>query len=88
MIRVEANTDAAGQVSGIEFGIPAFISADSAKIISTTIAENKANLEFFTTNGAASASRLTIKENGKVDIGTTPTTVYALEFFYWWWWRR
>jgi hypothetical protein len=36
MIRVETNNSNINQVSGIEFGIPAFSSLNSCKIISTT----------------------------------------------------
>ena len=44
MIRVETNNNNIDQVSGIEFGIPAFSSLNSCKIISTTISGNKGNL--------------------------------------------
>jgi hypothetical protein len=70
MIRVDTTVDSSGQVSGIEFGTPAFISANSAKITSTTISGNKADLQFLTTNGAASSTRMIINEVGNVGIGT------------------
>jgi hypothetical protein len=70
MIRVETDFDAPGQISGIEFGIPAFISANSAKITSTAISGNKADLQFLTTNGGASSTRMIINEIGNVGMGT------------------
>ncbi len=71
MIRIETNINAPGEISGIEFGIPAFSSVNSAKITSTAIAGDKANLQFFTTNGGASSTRMLINETGNVGIGTT-----------------
>jgi hypothetical protein len=70
MIRVDTNTDTVGQISGIEFGIPSFVSANSAKIISTSITGNKADLQFLTTNGSTSTSAMIINETGNVGIGT------------------
>ena len=74
MIRVETNYNNVSQVSGIEFGIPAFLSAASAKIISTTIAGNKANLQFYTCTGAAANTlAMTIDETQNVNIAGTVT---------------
>ena len=79
MIRVETTVDTVGEISGIEFGIPAFSSANSAKITSTTISGNKANLQFFTTNGFGTlASRMIINETGSIGIGTTNPGSYIL----------
>ena len=78
MVRVDTNTDAVGQISGIEFGIPSFVSANSAKIISTTIAGNKADLQFLTTNGSTSTSAMIINEAGCVGIGTTTSLTEKL----------
>jgi len=88
MIRVETNVSAPDQVSGIEFGIPAFISNYSAKITSTSIAGNKANLQFYTPDGTnPSAVRLTITDigttlNNSVGIGTTVSATYGLDIWF------
>jgi hypothetical protein len=71
MIRVSTSVNDANQISGIEFGIPQIISANRAKIISSSIAGDKANLQFLTTNGAAAVTRILINEIGDVGIGTT-----------------
>ncbi len=73
MIRVETNTNNINQVSGIEFGIPAFSSLNSCKIISTTISEDKGYLQFFTADGSTTGSklRMTISDTGNVNIGMT-----------------
>jgi hypothetical protein len=76
VLRIETNIDNFNQTSGIEFGIPAFNSTASAKILSTTIAGNKANLQFYTPSGAVNGSteRMRITETGAVTIGTTTPT--------------
>ena len=68
MIRVETNDSNINQVSGIEFGIPAFSSLNSCKIISTTIGGDRGNLQFFTADGSTTGSklRMTISEFGEV----------------------
>ena len=71
ILRIETNTNAASQTSGIEFGTPDILSANSAKITSTRLASNKNNIQFLTSDGAASLTRITIRENGTVGIGTT-----------------
>jgi hypothetical protein len=53
MIRVDTNNSAVGEVSGIEFGIPAFSSLQSAKITSTALDGDKNDLKFYTRNGTA-----------------------------------
>ena len=53
MLRVETNNNAINEISGIEFGIPAFSSINSCKITSTTIGGDKGNLQFFTVDGSA-----------------------------------
>jgi hypothetical protein len=71
MIRVETNNNAPLESSGIEFGIPAFNSANSAKILSTTYSGNLADLQFYTTAGTGTNSRMTIHSGGYIGIGTT-----------------
>ncbi len=68
MIRVETNDSNINQVSGIEFGIPAFSSLNSCKITSTTIGGDRGNLNFFTADGSTTGSklRMTISEFGEV----------------------
>jgi len=78
-LRIETDTNAVGQVSGIEFGIPAFTSAGSAKITSTTFDYDVNNLQFYTSSGTnASAVKMTILGNGNVGINTT-NPQYKLE---------
>ena len=79
MIRIETDVNTIGQVSGLEFGNPTFSSANSVKILSTTTAANKADLQFYTTNGGATISRLIIKDDGKIGVGVSPTGVYNFE---------
>ena len=72
MIRVETNNSNINQVSGIEFGIPAFPSNGSARILSTTISGDKADLQFYTPSTTNNAlSRMTISPDGNIGIGTT-----------------
>ena len=80
MIRVETDANTiVGQVSGIEFGNPAFSSANSAKILSTASATgNVADLQFYTTSGSTAISRLTITSNGNIGIGITNTTISSI----------
>jgi len=74
ILRIETNFSAPDQISGIEFGIPAFRSAGSAKITSTAISGNKANLQFFTCTGAldplVNTLAMTIDEAQNIGIGT------------------
>lgn len=71
-LRIETDTSAVGQVAGIEFGIPSFTTAGSAKITSTSIAGNIADLQFSTSSGTNSSTvKMTIMGNGSVGIGTT-----------------
>ena len=75
MIRVSTNYSAELQVAGIEFGIPAFSSTGTAKILSTARTGNVADLQFYTTAGSGTTSRMTIMGNGNVGIGlTNPST--------------
>ena len=79
ILRIETDTNAVNQTCGIEFGIPNFISANSAKITSTSIQGNKNDIQFLTSDGAASGIRMTIKENGSVGIGiTNPPSLLTL----------
>ena len=76
IIRVQTNTNNINQVSGIEFGIPAFSSAKCAKITSTTDSGDANNLRFYTnaTSGISATERLTILSNGNIGIGTNNPT--------------
>ena len=66
-LRIETDTDAVAQVSGIEFGIPGFSSAGSAKIISTTYGGDVNDLRFSTSSAANSTSvKMTINGNGNI----------------------
>ena len=66
-LRIETDTDAVNQVSGIEFGIPGFSSAGSAKIISTTYGGDVNDLRFSTSSAANSTSvKMTINGNGNI----------------------
>jgi hypothetical protein len=76
ILRIETNTNATDQVSGIEFGIPAFTSASSAKITSTSRVGNVGDLQFLTTNGTSSTIKMTIAGDGKTCIGDLiPTNI-------------
>ena len=68
MIRVETNNSDAGETTGIEFGIPAFSSVQSAKITSTSISGDKSDLKFYTRNGTASNSSnyMTLSSSGNL----------------------
>jgi hypothetical protein len=75
--RFQTDTNAEGQTSGIEFGIPAFISGECAKITSTSFANNTSDLQFHTkaTLGSNAVTRMTINSAGNVGIGTgSPNT--------------
>ena len=72
LLRIETNNSAVGEVSGIEFGIPAFNSASSAKITSTTFGGDIADLKFSTSSALnLSSVKMTIKGDGSVGIGNT-----------------
>ena len=72
LLRIETNYSDIGQVSGIEFGIPAFNSASSAKITSTTFSGDVADLQFSTSASSnASSVKMTITGGGNVGIGTS-----------------
>ncbi len=68
MIRVETNTNNINQVSGIEFGIPAFSSLNSCRITSTSISWNRGNSQFYTSDGSTTGIilRMTIAKLGDV----------------------
>jgi hypothetical protein len=71
-IRIESNQNLAGEVSGIEFGIPAFSSATRSKITSTTFNGDASDLKFLTGAGAdSSIVRMILATSGNVGIGTT-----------------
>ena len=68
-LRVGTNTDAVGQISGIEFGIPAFDTTGTAKIISTSLSGNVADLKFNTSSGTNnSTTKMTISGGGLVTV--------------------
>ena len=70
ILRIETGNSAPNEVSGIEFGIPAFSSAGSAKITSTSIAGDIADLKFHTSAGLNQSSvKMTIRGDGNVGIG-------------------
>jgi len=74
--RFQTDTNAEGQTSGIEFGIPAFTSGECAKITSTTFAGNTSDLQFYTkvAMGSESVPRMTISPNGNVNFsGSVPS---------------
>jgi uncharacterized coiled-coil protein SlyX len=70
--RFETDTNAEGQYSGIEFGIPAFTSLQRAKIVSATYASNASDLQFCTNaaGGTTAGLRMVISKDGFVGIGT------------------
>jgi hypothetical protein len=72
LVRIETDTSAASQVSGIEFGIPSYSSAIRSKITSTTYAGDASDLQFYTSSGASATTRMAITSNGNVGIGTSP----------------
>ena len=71
MIRIETNTDAENQTTGIEFGIPSSTSIKSAKITSTSLTGNKSDLKFYTRNGTAvdAFNFMTLSSGGDLVIG-------------------
>ena len=72
LLRIETNTNDVNQVSGIEFGIPAFPSAGSAKITSTTLSGDVADLKFHTSASTNSSSaKMTIRGDGNIGISNT-----------------
>ena len=75
--RFETNTNAEGQYSGIEFGIPAFTSLQRAKIVSATYTSNASDLQFCTnsTSGTTAGTRMVISKDGNVGIGTNNPSV-------------
>jgi hypothetical protein len=73
LVRIETDTNAISQVSGIEFGIPSYSSATRSKITSTTYAGDASDLQFYTSASTMSAvTRMMITSNGNVGIGTSP----------------
>ena len=72
LVRIEADTNAISQVSGIEFGIPGFASTTRSKVTSTTFSGDACDLQFYTSAAtASSAVRMTINSAGSVGIGKT-----------------
>ena len=71
LVRIETDTNAVSQISGIEFGIPAFASSTRSKITSTTGGSDSSDLAFHTSSGTGgSAQRMVITSTGNVGIGT------------------
>ena len=90
-LRIETDFSDAGQVSGIEFGIPNFTNAGTAKITSTTYGNDVNDLRFSTSSGPNSTSiKMTINGNGNISctndftaagpITSTSTTPSAFSF--------
>ena len=72
LVRIEANENLPSQVSGIEFGVPAFTSDTRCKITSTTYSGDASDLQFYTSSGtSATTSRMIIATNGNIGIGTS-----------------
>jgi hypothetical protein len=68
MIKVETNDNNINQVSGIDFGIPAFSPLNSCNLYQLQLGEIEANFQFFTADGSTTGSelRMTISEFGEV----------------------
>ena len=79
ILRIETDTNAASQTSGIDFGTPDVIAANSAGITSTRLADNKNDIQFYTSDGAASTLKLSISPND-VAISTPCNTIGANYF--------
>ena len=76
LVRIETDTNAISQVSGIEFGIPSYSSATRSKITSTTYTGDASDLQFYTSSSTMSATaRMMITSNGNVGIGTSPENI-------------
>lgn len=70
-LRIETPNNLAFEVSGIEFGIPAFTSSGTAKITSTSGISDVNNLQFYTSSGLnATSVKMTILGNGNIGMGT------------------
>jgi hypothetical protein len=86
LIRIETDTNAVSQTSGIEFGIPEFATATRSKITSTTYTGAASDLQFYTANAAnGSTLRLSITSTGTIstnnnNIGVGTGTVTAASF--------
>ena len=66
-LRIETDTSAVAQVSGIEFGVPAYTNAGTAKITSTTYESDVNDLRFSTSSGLNGTSiKMTINGNGNI----------------------
>ena len=71
LIRIETNTNNIDQVSGIEFGIPAFNSETRSKITSKTYQGDASDLQFSTVSATNNSStKMVISQIGNVGIGT------------------
>ena len=81
ILRIETDTNAPNQVSGIEFGIPAFPSAGSAKITSTSLSGDIADLKFYTSSTTNNSTvKMSILGNGNVGINhSAPTAKLHIE---------
>jgi phage FluMu protein gp41 len=67
LIRIETDTNAISQTSGIEFGVPAFATATRSKITSTTSSGDASDLQFYTANATnGSTLRLSIASTGTI----------------------
>jgi hypothetical protein len=79
LLRIETNLSQPNEVSGIEFGIPAFTTAGTAKITSTARSGDVADLQFSTSSSINNSTiKMTIAGDGNVGIGITNPGIYKL----------
>ena len=79
LVRIETDTNAEGQTSGIEFGIPEYLSDTRSKITSTTYQNGSNDMQFYTSSGTSmSTPQMTIDYNGNIGIGTSTNLINKL----------
>ena len=79
-LRVETDTNAVSQTSGIEFGIPTFNSIIRSKITSTTYSGYASDLRFYTnpSSSTTAQTRMIINQNGNIGINHS-SPIYKLD---------
>ena len=79
-LRIQTANNLPSEITGIEFGIPAYGDASFAKITSKTFNNFTNNLQFWTAEGEnTSTERITILGSGYIGIGTTdPTNILQI----------
>jgi len=79
-LRVETDTNAISQTSGIEFGIPTFSSNIRSKITSTTHSGDASDLRFYTNTSSSTEAqtRMIINQNGNIGINHS-SPIYKLD---------